>query len=134
MGSGVISWFSRNKSYVVLSIAKAEYVAACSTTCEVVWLRKLLSDLFDLQMDATCDNQSCVKLSENSVFHDKSKHIEINYHYIRAMVQRGAMKLQYVVTDDQIANVLTKPLAIVNFEYFREKLGVLQIEVSSKGK
>ena len=72
-----------------LSIAKAEYVAACSTSCEVVWLRKLLSDLFDLQLDATCkycDNQSFVKLSENLVFHDKSKHIEIKYHYIRDMV------------------------------------------------
>ena len=58
--------------------------------------RKLLSDLFDLQLDATCiycDNQSCVKLSENSMFDDKLKHIEIKYHYIRDMVQRGAMKL-----------------------------------------
>ena len=50
------------------------------------------------------------------------------------MVQRGAVKLQYVVTDDQIADVLTKPLSRVKFEYFREKLGVLQIKVSSKGK
>ena len=59
------------------------------------------------------------------VFHDKSKNIEIKYHYIKDMVQRGAMKLQYVVRDDQIADVLTKPLAGVKFEYFREKLGVL---------
>ena len=85
-------------------------------------------------MDANYDNQSCVKLSENPVFHDKSKHIKIKYHYIRDMVQRGAVKLQYVVTDDQIDDVLMKPLARVKFEYFREKLGVLQIEVPSKGK
>ena len=96
MGSGVISWFSRKKSYAALSKFAAEYVATCSASCEAVWLRKLLSDLFDLQLDATCihcDNQSCVKLSENLVFHDKSKHIEIKYHYIRDMVQRGAMKI-----------------------------------------
>ena len=68
------------------------------------------------------------------VFHDKSKHIEIKYHYIKDMVQRGAVKLQNVATDEQIADVLTKPLAKVKFEYFREKLGVLQIEVPSKGK
>ena len=68
------------------------------------------------------------------MFHDKSKHIQIKYHYIKDMVQRGAVKLQYVETNDQIANVLTKPLARVKFEYFREKLGVLQIEVPSKGK
>ena len=75
-----------------------------------------------------------MKLSENPVFHDKLKHIEIKYHYIRDMVQRGAVKLQYVATDEQIADVLTNPLPRVNFEYFREKLGVVQIEVPSEGK
>ena len=66
------------------------------------------------------------------MFHDKSKHIEIKYHYIRDMVQRGAVKLLYVATEEQIADVLTKPLARLKFEYFRERLGVLQIEVSSQ--
>ena len=95
----MISWFNRKQSCVALSTAKAEYAAACPTSCEVVWLRKLLSDLFDLQMDSTCiycDNQSCVKFLENPLCHDKLKHIEIKYHYIMDMVQRGAMKLQYV--------------------------------------
>ena len=81
---------------MALSTAEAEYVAACSASCEAVWLRKLMSNIFDLQLDATCihcDNQSCVKLSENPVFHDKSKYIKIKYHYIRDMVQRGAVKL-----------------------------------------
>ena len=59
---------------------------------------------------------------------------DIKYHYIKDMVQRGAVKLQYVTTDEHIADVLTKPLAKVKFEYFREKLGVLQIDVPSKGK
>ena len=73
-------------------------------------------------------------MSKNPVFHDNSKHIEIKYHYIRNMVQKGAMKLQYVATEEQIADVLMKPLARVKFKYFREKLGVLQIDVPSKGK
>ena len=64
-------------------------------------------------------------MSKNSVFHDKSKHIKIKYHYIMDMAQGGAVKLQYVAMDEQIANVLTKPLARVKFEYFWEKLGVL---------
>ena len=66
MGSGVISWFSRKQSCVALSTDEAKYVIACSARCEPVWMRKLLSDLFDLQLDATCiyyENQSCVKLS-----------------------------------------------------------------------
>ena len=102
-----------------MSKAEAEYVAACLASFEAVWPRKLLFDLFDLQLDATsiyCDNQSCVNLLENLVFHDKSKHIEFKYHYIRDMVQRGAVKLQYVATNEHIANVLTKPLARVKFE------------------
>ena len=68
MRLGVISWFSRKQSCVALSTTKEEYVVACSSIFAVVWMRKLLSDLFDLHMDATCihcDNQSCVKLLEN---------------------------------------------------------------------
>ena len=68
------------------------------------------------------------------MFHDKLKHIKIKYHYIRDMVQRGAVKLQYVAMEKQIADVLTKPLARLKFKYFKEKLGVLHIEVPSKGK
>ena len=137
MGSGVISWFNRKQSCVALITAKAKYVAACSATYEVVWLRKLLSNLFDLQLDATCiycDNQSCVNLSENAMFHENSKHIEIKYHYIRHMAQRRAMKFQYVATNEQIVDVFIKPLVKVKFEYFNKKLGVLQIELPSKGK
>ena len=65
-------------------------------------------------------------MTENSVFHDKSKHIEIKYHYIRDMVQSGAIKLQYVPTEVQVVDALTKPMSRVKFEYFRDKLGVVQ--------
>ena len=100
-------------------------------------MRKLLPYLFDLELEATCifyDNKSCVKLFVNPVFHDKMKHIEIKYHYIRDMVQRGVVRLQYVATDEHIADVLTKPLDRVKFEYFRENLGVLQIDIPPKRK
>jgi hypothetical protein len=66
------------------------------------------------------------------MFHDKSRHIEIMYHYIRDMVQRGAVKLQYVATDEKIADVLTKPLSKVKFVYFIDKLGVVQKDIPSK--
>jgi hypothetical protein len=103
LGSAMISWQSRKQSSIALSIAEAEYTAACSSSCEAIWLRKLLTDLFDLEMRATsilCDNQSCIKMTENPVFHDRSKHIEIRYHYIREMVQRGGLKLQYISTNE----------------------------------
>ena len=79
-------------------------------------------------MDATeiyCDNQSYINLTENPMFHDKSKHIEIKYHYIQDMVQRGVVKLQYLPTEEQVVDVLTKPLSHVKFEHFKDKLGVV---------
>jgi hypothetical protein len=85
LGSSVSSWLSRKQTSVALSTAEAEYIAANVASRESVWLRKLLAGLFDLELEPTlihCDNQSCVKLSENHVFHDNSKHIEIKYHYI----------------------------------------------------
>ena len=83
-----------------------------------MWLRNFLSGLFDLKLDATCiycDNHSCIKLSENPMFHDKSKHIEIKYQYIRDMVEKGVVKLQYIAIDEQVTNVLTKLLSRVKF-------------------
>jgi hypothetical protein len=74
---------------VALSTTEAEYVPACAVNKEAVWLRRLLFGLFSLGLEATCiwyDNHSCMKLSKNSIFHDKSKHIEIKYYYIRDMV------------------------------------------------
>ena len=66
------------------------------------------------------------------MLHDKLNHIEIKFHYIKDMEQRGAVKLQYVATDEQIVDALTKPLARVKFKYFRERLGVIQNETPRK--
>jgi hypothetical protein len=126
--STMTSWQSRKQSSIALNTVEAECIVACSASCEVIWLRKLLTGLSDLEMEATvilCDNQSCIKMTKNPVFHDKSKHIEIRHHYIRDMVQRRAIKLQYVGTDEQVADVLTKPLSRVKFEHFRDKLGIV---------
>ena len=122
---------------IALSTTEAKYIVARSASCEAIWLRKLLTGLFDLEMEATailCDNQSCIKMIENPVFHDKSKHIEIRYHYILDMVQRGAINLQYVSVDEQVADVLTKPLSHVKFEHFRDKLGVVRKDLPRKGE
>jgi hypothetical protein len=68
------------------------------------------------------------------VFHDVSKHIEIRYHLIHDMMQRGAIKLQYVGTNEQVADVLTKPLSRVKFEHFRDKLGIVRKNLPQKGE
>ena len=103
LGSAVISWLGKKQTNMSLSTVEVEYIVACSTCSEAVWPRKLLVGLFDLELDVTCiccDNQSCIKLLENPVFHDKSKHIKIKYEYILDIVEKAAVKLQYVATDE----------------------------------
>ena len=85
LGSTAMSWFSRKQKSIALSTAEAEYMAASQASCEALWLRKLLVDLFDQELRPTliyCDNQSCIQLSKNTIFHDWSKYIEIRYHFI----------------------------------------------------
>ena len=90
MGSAMISWSSTKQGSIAQSIAEAMYIDASDACKEVVWLRNLLSNLFEGNLDSTiihCDNQSCIKLLENLVFHDRSKHIEMRYHFIIDLVQ-----------------------------------------------
>ena len=82
-----------------------------------------------MDLDTTtivCDNQSCINVTENLVFHENSKHIEIQYFYIMDMVQKGPIKLHYMSINEQVVDVLTKPLSRVKFEYFHDKLGVVR--------
>ena len=85
LGSAATLWFSWKQKSVALSFVEAEYMAASQANCEALWLCKLLVNLFDQELRSMviyCDNQSCIQLSENPVFHDRSKHIEIMYHFI----------------------------------------------------
>jgi hypothetical protein len=85
----MVSWFNRKERFVDLSTPEPEYITLCVAVCKAVWLCKLFANLFGHDMDSTvihCDNEICVKLSKNLVFHNKSKHIENKYHYIRDMV------------------------------------------------
>ena len=124
-----MSWFSRKQKSIALSLAEAEYMAASQASCEAVWLRKMMVGLFGQRLRPTmiyCDNLSCIKLTENLVFHDRSKHIEIRYHFIRDCVQRGVVKLEYVTTDEQVADILMKSLPRGKHVFFRDKMGVVK--------
>ena len=80
-------------------------MAASLEAIEGMWLRKFLSGLFECEVEATivhCDNQSGIRLSENPMFHDWSKHIDIRYHFLRDCVQRGTIRLEYIQTDEQV--------------------------------
>ena len=73
-----------------------------------------------------CDNQSCIKLTENPVFHDRSKHIGIRYHFIKDYVQKGVVKLEYIPTNEQVADIFTKALPCGKHVYFKDKMGVVK--------
>ena len=73
-----------------------------------------------------CDNQSGICLTENPVFHDQSKHSDIRYHFIQDMVQRGVVRLNHIGTNEQVADILTKPLGKFKFLTFRERLGIVE--------
>jgi hypothetical protein len=121
LGSTMISWGSRKHKSVSLSTTEVEHIAACEACTEEIWLRKLISNLFDQIPESTiihCDNQSCIRLSEHPVFHERSKHIEIKYYFIRDKVQEGEVKLEYIPTNEQTTDILTKPLSRIKFAYF----------------
>ena len=112
---------------MALSSVEEEYMATSQAACEALWMRKILVGLFGSHLDPTvihCDNQSCIKISVNPVFHDRSKHINIRYHHIKDSVQRKIMLLQYIPTEDQDADILMKALIGSKFEYHRGRIEV----------
>lgn len=126
----MISWMSRKQDHVALSSAEAEYVVACEVGKEVVWLGKLLTYLFKKSLGPTvinCDDQSCIKMSGDPVFHSRMKHINNKFHFIRNMVQDGIVKLECLSTNEQVANILTKAIRNKKFEYLRNFLDLVDI-------
>eukprot|EP00253_Pinus_taeda_P006250 PITA_06250 len=129
MGSGVISWASKKQSIVALSTAEAEYVAATAAACQAVWMRRMLRSLSQEQAKATvifCDNSSAIALSKNSMFHKRTKHIDTRFHYIRELVNNGEIVLEHCRTQEQVADILTKPLDQKSFEFLRKCLSMTE--------
>ncbi|KAL6348524.1 hypothetical protein AAG906_013144 [Vitis piasezkii] len=127
LGSNPISWCSQKQKVVALSSCEAEYIAVCAAACQGVWLGRLLADLLKTEVKKVVlkiDNQSAIALSKNSVHHERSKHLNTRFHYIRDCVESGIIEIQNVCTEDQHANILTKSLARMKFLEMRERIGV----------
>ena len=102
-------------------------MAATSAACQTVWVRRILSDLKQKQEEATilfCDNKSAIELTKNPVFHGRTKHIEVRHHFIRELVAKKEIKLEYCSTEEQLADIFTKALSREKFFKFRRMLGV----------
>jgi hypothetical protein len=120
-----------------LSSTKAEYKALCATTCEAVWLRRLLQDVGEERKEPTmirCDNQSSINIAKNLIFHARTKHVEAQYYFVREKLQSNEITLVYCNTSENAADIFTKPLGKIKFELFREMLGVEVNPFSIKGE
>ncbi|KAL0291904.1 UNVERIFIED_CONTAM: Retrovirus-related Pol polyprotein from transposon RE2 [Sesamum radiatum] len=128
-GENAISWCSRKQPIVTLSTCESEYVATTAGTCHAIWLRRLLSELYFAQDRATkimVDNKSAIALAKNPVFHDRSKHIDARFHFIRDCIANKEIEVEYVKTLDQVADIFTKALKKDRFQQLREMIGVVK--------
>ncbi|XP_040942254.1 uncharacterized mitochondrial protein AtMg00810-like [Gossypium hirsutum] len=127
LGSSVFCWSSKKQQTVAQSTAEAEYIAAASAVNQAIWLRKILCDLNADPKEATVikvDNQSAVAIAKNPVFHGKTKHFKIRYHFVREAEMSKEISLVHCCSKDQLADLLTKPLAASRFEYLKKKIRV----------
>ncbi|WVZ15253.1 hypothetical protein V8G54_012819 [Vigna mungo] len=135
LGSGVFSWCSKKQEIIAQSTAEAEYVAAAAAVNQTVWIRKIMADLHIEQEGSTnifVDNQAAISISNNPVFHGKTKHFKIKLFLLREVQKEGQVKLVYCKSEDQVADILTKALPKSRFEFLRQKLGVCSSKVKEE--
>jgi hypothetical protein len=126
-----VSWCSKLQGCVSKSTTEAEYVALSTACQEGVWLRRLLDDISVKQCNPTVlfeDNQGAIELSRNPKFHARTKHIDVLYHYVREKVNQNIVSVVYCASKDMLADVMTKGLSKVQFQKFRDMLGVFEIK------
>ena len=131
LGGAAVSWSSKKQTSVALLSTEAKYIAAAHATKDVIWLRRLLTDLgLDLHSPTTLhvDNQSVIAIARNLEFHDRTKHIEIRHHFSRQKVEEEEILLAYILTEDQTADVLTKGLVQEKHEHFSTAMGLRRLD------
>lgn len=125
IGGGMISWTSRKQSIVALSSTEAEYIAYGEAVQEILWLRELLQEIQQPCEGPTtlkCDNQSAIALATNDKHHQRTKHINVRHHFLRQHINDKAITMEWTSSQEQLADILTKPLGPSIFKTIRDQL------------
>jgi hypothetical protein len=136
LADNLVSWSSKRQNTMSRSSVEAEYRVVANGVAEATWLRQLLSELHAPPRRATlvyCDNISAVYMSSNPVQHQRTKHIEIDLHFMRECVAIGHVRVLHVLTSTQYADIFTKGLPSSLFQEFRSSLSIRGINVPTAG-
>ncbi|XP_057453048.1 uncharacterized mitochondrial protein AtMg00810-like [Lotus japonicus] len=133
LGDSLVSWKSKKQGTVSKSSAESEYRALAAVASELTWLHYLLND-FQVQTGSTavyCDNLAAIHIASNPQFHERTKHIELDCHFVREQVEAGLLRLVSVRTHQQLADIFTKALPLPSFRSILGKMGILNIYIPS---
>lgn len=130
VNGGAVSWSAKRQEIVTLSTTESEYVGATHATKEAIWLRSLISQIFESTLPTTTifsDNKSAIALAKDHQYHARTKHIDVRYHFIRWVIEEGKIRLIYCPTEDMVADVFTKALPSPKVKHFARELGLATI-------
>ncbi|KAH9699234.1 Integrase catalytic domain-containing protein [Citrus sinensis] len=128
LAGAAVSWVSKLQTVVALSTTEAEYMAATQACKETIWIQRLFEELGHKQqkIPVFCDSQSALHIARNPAFHSRTKHIGVQYHFVREVVEDGSVDLQKIHTKENLAEVLTKPINTDKFVWSRSSCGLAE--------
>jgi hypothetical protein len=130
VGGNLVTWRSKKQKVVALSSAEAEFQGMAKGLCELLWLKRLLAEIGfapSSEMNLFCDNKAAIDISHNPIQHDRTKHVEVDRHFIKQNLEEKIIRFPFVKSEDQLADILTKVVSTRNFYNSLDKLGIRDI-------
>lgn len=137
LGNSPVSWKFKKQNVVARSTVEAEYRAMALTACEITWLTALLKDMGLSNLPPAtlnCDNQAALSIAANPIMHERTKHIEVDCHFVRDKVKSGDIQTAHVPSQSQLADLLTKPLSVKQHYFLLDKLGAANTPAQLEGE